>query len=109
METITRVFPYQSHNRKQRNAILDICDLDGVWQDDEWQIESIIVNYFTDIFHSQWQTDSTTLIDAVEPVVSTNMNDFLTQEFRADEVYKALKQRHPKKSPGLDGMPPLFY
>ena len=42
-------------------------------------------------------------------MVSTDMNDFLTQELRANEVYKAMKQMHPKKSPGLEGMPPLFY
>jgi len=42
-------------------------------------------------------------------MVSTNMNDILTQEFRAGEVYKALEQMLPKKSPDLDGMPPLFY
>ena len=36
-------------------------------------------------------------------MVSTDMNDFLTQELRANEVYKAMKQMHPKKSPGLEG------
>ena len=41
--------------------------------------------------------------------MSTDMNDFLTQELRANEVYKAMKQMHPKKSPGLEGMSPLFY
>ena len=42
-------------------------------------------------------------------MASTDINDFLTQEFRADEVYRALKQMHPKKSHGLDGVPSLFY
>ena len=37
------------------------------------------------------------------------MNSSLTQTFTAEEVHKALKQMHPKKSPSPDGMPPLFY
>ena len=37
------------------------------------------------------------------------MNSILTQDFRAVEVEKALKQMHPLTAPGLDSMPPLFY
>ena len=37
------------------------------------------------------------------------MNQELTREFMAKEVEIALKQMAPLKSPGLDGMPPLFY
>ena len=72
-------------------------------------ILQIVVKYFSDMFHSNGPTDTTTLIEAIEPFVSTDMNNFLTQEFRANEVHKALKQMHPKKSPDPDGMPPLFY
>ena len=41
--------------------------------------------------------------------VTDSMNRFLCQPFQADEVHRALKQMHPKKSPGPNGMPPLFY
>ena len=37
------------------------------------------------------------------------MNVLLTQEFRDDEASRELKQMHPKKALGLDGMSPLFY
>lgn len=37
------------------------------------------------------------------------MNAFFTRSFTADEVHKVLKQMHPKKSHGPDGMPPFFY
>ena len=49
------------------------------------------------------------LLDAVQPIVTEAMNDYLTCEFSLDKVHRALKQMHPKKSPNPDGMPLLFY
>ena len=72
-------------------------------------MENIIVGYFRDIFHTQGPTDSSTLIEAIKPVVTSDMNDSLNQVFQADEVHRALKQMHPKKSPRPDGMPSFFY
>ena len=72
-------------------------------------MENIIVGYFRDIFHTQGPVDSFTLIEAIEPVVTSDMNDSLTQAFQADEVHRTLKQMYPKKSLGSHGMPPFFY
>ena len=33
----------------------------------------------------------------------------LNRTFQGSEVYSALKQMYPLKSPGLNGMPPLFF
>ena len=46
---------------------------------------------------------------AIQPKVTAKMNEILMQDFREAEVEKALKQMHPLKAPGLDGMPPLFF
>ena len=53
--------------------------------------------------------DIVVVIEAIKPFVTSPMNEYLCQTFQAKEVHKALKQMHPKKSPGLDGMPPFFY
>ena len=37
------------------------------------------------------------------------MNEELLAEFKSDEVVSALKQMHPTKSPGPDGMSPIFF
>ena len=102
-------FHIKAINRKQRNTIHGLCDANGDWQKDDFQIEQITMDYFSNIFCSQGPTDATTLIYDVDPVVSTDINNFLTQEFIAEEVHRALKQMNPKKSHSPDGMPPLFY
>ena len=37
------------------------------------------------------------------------MNEDLLRNFREEEVWRALKQMHPTKFPGLDSMSPIFY
>lgn len=37
------------------------------------------------------------------------MNETLTMHYTEDEIRKAIKQMHPDKAPGPDGMTPIFY
>ena len=92
----TSFFHIKAINCKQCNTIHGLCDANGDWQEDDFQIEQITVDYFSNIFCSQGPTNATTLIDVVDPAVSTDINNFLTQEFMAEEVHKTLKHA-PKK------------
>ena len=105
----TSFFHQKASNRKERNSIRGIICENGVWQEDDQIMERVILNYFTGIFQTNGQMDTTAVIEAIEPVVTGPMNEYLCQTFQAEEFHKALKQMHPKKSPGPDGMPPLFY
>ena len=49
------------------------------------------------------------ILEQIPTKVTTDMNMELLKEFTANEVENALKQMAPLKSPGPDGMPPLFY
>ncbi|XP_075665752.1 uncharacterized protein LOC142635493 [Castanea sativa] len=95
----TTFFHQKTSNRKQRNFINGHTDDSGVWHDDDQNMERIILDYFSDIFHSNGFIDTTAIVEAVQPVVTKSMNNFLCQPFQEVEVHKALKQMYPKKSP----------
>lgn len=105
----TSFFHAKASNRYQRNLIQGMCDANGIWQEDDRKVESIVVNYFSSIFKTNGPADASIVVDAVHPVVTTDMNLGLIQDFKEGEVVKALKHMHPKKAHGPDGMPPLFY
>ena len=79
------------------------------WQEDEEMIGGIFVEYFEQLFTSSQPNVSAKLIDAIHTKVTDKMNSRLLQDFQASKVEQALKQMHPMKALGPDGMPPLFY
>ena len=48
-------------------------------------------------------------LEAISLRVTLNMNKELLAKFKAAEIWKALKQMHPTKAPGPNGMSPLFF
>ena len=70
---------------------------------------NMFVEYFQELFNSSNPVVSEELLDVVHPKVTNRMNEVLLQDFRIAEVEKALKQMHPQKAPGPNGMPPLFF
>lgn len=105
----TAFYQQKASNRKDKNSIIGICDSLGQWQEDDHVTETIILEYFENIFRSNGLVDILQLVDAVQPMITEEINSSLTQTFTAEEVHKALKQMHPKKSSDSDSMPPLFY
>ncbi|KAK7840472.1 hypothetical protein CFP56_016657 [Quercus suber] len=105
----TSFFHQKASNRKQRNFIEGLTDEHGIWQTDDHSMERIILDYFSNIFHSNGPTDTSAIVVAIKPVVTDSMNCCLCQPFQANEVHRALKQMHLKKSLSPDGIPPLFY
>ena len=84
-------------------------DEHGRWQDDEAKVGDIAIDYFEKLFTSSSPEDFTNILSAIQPKVTTTMNEELTRTFIAQEIRVALKQMYPLKAPGLDGMPPIFF
>lgn len=49
------------------------------------------------------------VLAALECRVTDEMNEKIAKPFTEKEVVHAIKQMHPTKAPGPDGMTPLFY
>ena len=84
-------------------------DTSGTWKDTPKANESIVKDYFSSLFTTSNPSNIGRVVDTVQAVVSKPMNSLLGRDFQAIEVQQALNQMHPTTTPGLDGMPPLFY
>lgn len=61
------------------------------------------------MFSSKGEGDNNTILNALEHKVTPEMNDTIMKPYTEEEVQQAIKQMHPTKAPGPDGMTPLFY
>ena len=69
----------------------------------------IVVKFYQQLFTSSEPVNLDEILEQIPTMVTKEMNSELLKEFIAEEVENALKQMAPLKSPGPDGMPPLFY
>ena len=105
----TGFFHAKASSRQKKNDMEGLLDARGVWQENEEVMGEIMLDYYTDLFTSSNLIDFDEILGAMQPRVTSSMNQKITMEFTADEVNMALKQMYPLKALGPDGMPPLFY
>ena len=105
----TKFFHASASQRRRKNWIAGLQDPSGVWQEGKEEIEKTILDYFEAIYKSDQPTCFETSLSSITSRVSPDMNEDLLVEFKAEEVWYALKQMHPTKVPGPDGMSPIFY
>ena len=105
----TKFFHATASQRRKRNSILGLMDSSGTWQDDPRSVEGIILSYFASIFKSNQPSNFEESLSAIHPRVTLATNASLTAEFRVEEIWNTLHQMHLTKSPGPDGMSPIFY
>ena len=69
----------------------------------------VAVSYFEKLYTASHPNRIQEVIDTMEPKVSVEMNQNLIKQFIKEEVEVALKQMHPTKSLGSDGMSAVLY
>lgn len=74
-------------------------------------IKMVVTQYFSDMFTagSYDTTHMRVVVDLTLNCVTEEMNNDLIASYSGEEIRVALFQMHPNKSPGPDGLPPLFY
>ncbi|KAL6225316.1 hypothetical protein ACLB2K_004166 [Fragaria x ananassa] len=105
----TRYFHQKATNRKKKNTLKGLFNEDGVWCNDESEMEEIIIRYYKSLFMTSRPQMFEDDLPFVSSVVSEDMSRSLNRDISEEEVVKALKQMHPTKAPGPDGFSPMFY
>ena len=67
------------------------------------------VTYFENIYTTASPSRVEEVVAAIPVRVTEDMNESLSHTFTREEVATALKQIHPTKAPGPDGMSAIFY
>ena len=105
----TKFFHETASNRRRRNRIEGLCDKEGIWRENKEVVDGIILDYFKEIYSTSFPEEFSSSLRLIDRRVSDDMNNVLLKEFRVEEVRRALKQMHPTKSLGPDGMSPIFF
>lgn len=82
---------------------------DGGATTDEGEIETLITNYYKQLFHSNVGGRHNEVLQHVVPRVTAELNNMLQQEYTDEEIKKALDGIGDLKASGSDDMPSLFY
>lgn len=106
-----RFFHTRTSNKRRKNTIKGLRGDDGVQYDSPKGIEEMVVDYFRRIFRTQRVLSNAVqkVIRAVSQRVTPEMNEVLLQPYSTKEITMVFFQMHTSKSPGPDGMSPLFY
>ena len=105
----TKYFHTRASDRRRRNTINSIMDENGNWHDSTDGIAEVVMSYFKNLFSTSYSTRISEVLDTIPTRVTEEMNQLLIQEFTRKEVKAALKQMHPTKAPGLNGMSAIFF
>ena len=105
----TKFFHSKAKQRERRNSIKRIKNNAGQLYDTEEDIAQVFVRHFQDLFCANSDIDMDPVVEKVQRKISDEMRRMLDEPFRREEVMEALKQMHPTKASGSDGMCALFY
>lgn len=104
----TDYFHKSASERKKRNQIEKLKGDDGVEVKGEDGLKDLITNHFFTLFTPMAGTNLRSVLEAIAPRVTPQMNNLLCKEYTASEVKKALDYMGDLKAPGADGMPLFF-
>jgi hypothetical protein len=105
----TGFFHRQARWRARKNKITKLRKVDGTWVEDPNELKELLVAFFADLYRVDNEVNPRQVLSLVEPKVTQEMNEGLTEAFSDKEISDALFQMGPLKALGPDGFPARFY
>ena len=102
-------FFHSKASQRRKNCIKGLYNNNGQWCTTPSRVVDIVLEFYQAPFTSQNSDNFDDILAQVPQVVTAKMNTELMAKFMTEEVETTLKQMAPLKSPGPDGMPPIFY
>lgn len=104
----TKFFHAQANARKKKSNVIQLRNDNGELVTGHIEICEVVKSYFSQIF-SQEKSQDVNSLPIFDSVITDAQNAKLEGEFTFEEFSVALKQMHPDKSAGPDGLNPAFY
>lgn len=105
----SKYFHSRATQRHRKNRINGIKNSLGQWCIDPRVIARKVTDFYRNLFFSSNSCQPELAMEAIEAIVTEDMNKQLVADFKECEIQEALNQMAPLKSPSPDGMPPLFF
>lgn len=105
----TKFFHTYVKGRRVHNRIRNLQRNDSSWTSSEDEVVKEISDYFKDLFSSGGRGDMSDILDGIPNSITQDMNNNLTKVVEEKEIHDALFSMNSEKSPGQDGMTPLFF
>ena len=103
----TRFFHANASARKKTNHISFLVNGNGDKVESQEGMCNIVRSYFSEIFSASSSLEEETIVNS--RLVTTEENDKLVSRITFDEFSLAVKQMHPDKASGPDGLNPAFF
>ena len=81
----------------------------GEWCKTEQELREEMCGYYKQLLTIGNADQIEETLHGVPTTISRQMNEHLIRPVGEQEIHKALFSMHPNKSPGTDGMSPLFF
>ena len=105
----TKFFQNRATHRRRKNTIKFLKKEDGSRCETDEGMRDLARSFYGNLYSSEGADHLDRILDQIGTFVSPEMNAKLSESVSDKEIEMALFHMGPTKSPGLDGLPTLFY